>query len=545
MAACCAAGLLAFWCGGAPMAAQDEPKGKEKNPLPPDLALVPPEAFGFLCLQLWRGENTLGKLLFRQLSKDRPVSTRRLEEKMGVRLKDVERLIVLKLSPDDEIPLLIVTTEKPYDRDRLFKTLVPDPRKNDYKGTVYFTSKRRGRNAVQPVNDRVFVTGPVEDVVQNLVFRARAKPTGPLSPALRTAAGKHQLVAACSIQHRDRKKLVANALQGLLWSGLGSVVTQTILPLAQARAAFLVVDAGKEITLQAHLPFPDGARAEKAEWPMKDGLAFLRMLLRAGKVKLVRQKGMARFLPLMNQAEHALRAAKVVRKDKDLHVVVRSKTNPAVAFRTFLDAVFLVRDSVLRDKTAYRVGAITIGLLDYHEKHHHFPAPAIYDKKGKPLLSWRVAILPFIGEEKLYKQFRLTEPWDSASNKKLLARMPWVYRVPGTKSKSPYATFYQAIVGPGAAFEGHKEMKILGDFPDGTSNTLLIAEATKPVPWTKPADLSFDPRKPLPQFGGIFEDVFCVGFADGNVRFFEKKIDKKTLRALITRAGGEEIKFPD
>src|SRR5262245_20576013 len=41
------------------------------------------------------------------------------------------------------------------------------------------------------------------------------------------------------------------------------------------------------------------------------------------------------------------------------------------------------------------------------------PAAAIYSKDGKPLLSWRVAILPFIGEDKLYKEFKLDEPWDS------------------------------------------------------------------------------------------------------------------------------------
>src|SRR5262249_19374530 len=52
------------------------------------------------------------------------------------------------------------------------------------------------------------------------------------------------------------------------------------------------------------------------------------------------------------------------------------------------------------------------------------PPAASYDLQGKGLQSWRVHLLPFLGEDKLYKEFRLNEPWDSDHNKKLLSRMP-------------------------------------------------------------------------------------------------------------------------
>ena len=43
------------------------------------------------------------------------------------------------------------------------------------------------------------------------------------------------------------------------------------------------------------------------------------------------------------------------------------------------------------------------------------------------------------------------------------------------------------------------------DITDGTSNTLMIVEAKRNIPWTKPEDLSFDPDKPVPELGGFVE----------------------------------------
>src|SRR5205807_2756917 len=60
----------------------------------------------------------------------------------------------------------------------------------------------------------------------------------------------------------------------------------------------------------------------------------------------------------------------------------------------------------------------------FHDANGGFPAAAIQDNKGKAMLSWRVAILPYVEEAPLYRQFKLDEPWDSKHNKKLLAKMP-------------------------------------------------------------------------------------------------------------------------
>jgi RNA polymerase sigma factor (sigma-70 family) len=160
---------------------------------------------------------------------------------------------------------------------------------------------------------------------------------------------------------------------------------------------------------------------------------------------------------------------------------------------------------------------------------------------GKALLSWRVALLPYLGEAGLYRQFRLDEPWDGPHNKKLLRRMPKVYAPPGARTREPYVTHYQVFVGEHAAFESHRAMRFPVAFVDGTSNTLLIAEAKAAVPWTKPQDLPFAADEPLPDLGGLFPGVFNAALADGTVAAFSARADPDVLRAAITRDGGEAV----
>src|SRR5262249_15896286 len=70
---------------------------------------------------------------------------------------------------------------------------------------------------------------------------------------------------------------------------------------------------------------------------------------------------------------------------------------------------------------------LAVAVHNYHDAHGHLPLPAITDRTGKPLLSWRVALLPFMEHDNLYKQFRLDEPWDGPNNRKLIDKMPAIF----------------------------------------------------------------------------------------------------------------------
>ena len=140
---------------------------------------------------------------------------------------------------------------------------------------------------------------------------------------------------------------------------------------------------------------------------------------------------------------------------------------------------------------------IGLGLQNFHDTYLKFPAQASPSRDGKPLLSWRVAILPFLEARELYEQFRLDEPWDSEHNRQLIARMPAVFASPDLPAelRAKGMTTYLAPVGPGTVFGGTEGTKI-ASITDGTSTTVAVVEAApaKAVVWTKPDDLAIDPK---------------------------------------------------
>jgi hypothetical protein len=190
--------------------------------------------------------------------------------------------------------------------------------------------------------------------------------------------------------------------------------------------------------------------------------------------------------------------------------------------------------------SANNLHMIGIAIHDYVNNHKCFPLAAIHSKEGEALLSWRVAILPYLDEDELYSEFHLDEPWDSPHNKPLLARIPKVYVPPNGKPPQPFETYYQVFVGPGAAFEDKLPIDFKS-FRGGPSRTILAIEADVAVPWTKPEDLEFIPDQPLPKWGGPSKyGAYCL-YVDGSVRQLPKETDEKVIRALITRSGGENL----
>ena len=181
---------------------------------------------------------------------------------------------------------------------------------------------------------------------------------------------------------------------------------------------------------------------------------------------------------------------------------------------------------------------IGLAFHNYESTHGHFPGN-IEDADGKALLSWRVAILPYIEQDNLYKEFKLDEPWDSENNKKLIAKMPKIYG-PARGQGKEGETYYQRFSGPGTLLEPKKKVTILG-ITDGTSNTGLVFEAGESVIWTKPADLSFDAKKDPQKLGGPFDGLCHVVLCDGAVIRLKKDPDIAELKKLIQPADGEVL----
>jgi prepilin-type processing-associated H-X9-DG protein len=164
---------------------------------------------------------------------------------------------------------------------------------------------------------------------------------------------------------------------------------------------------------------------------------------------------------------------------------------------------------------------IALAMHNFHDVYGMFPPAAITDKQGRPLLSWRVAILPQLGAEgeALFREFHLDEPWDSPHNQALLAQMPAVFACPDEPQTRRGKTVYQVIVGPATMFTGKRKGVRLQDITAGTSNTVMVAESARSVPWTAPLDIPADPDATHPGMGSRHPGGFNQAMADGRVRF--------------------------
>jgi hypothetical protein len=205
-----------------------------------------------------------------------------------------------------------------------------------------------------------------------------------------------------------------------------------------------------------------------------------------------------------------------------------------------------VRAAAARSQSVNNLKQIGLAFHNYHDTHKAFPPAAFRSKEGKPLLSWRVHLLPYLEGGALYREFKLDEAWDSPHNKKLIDKMPAVYASPLQRDLRPGKTTYLVPSGPGTAFADPKGTH-LKNFADGTSNTILAFEvsAKKAVFWTQPDDFPADQKDLLaglvhPELKG-----FPALFADGSVRWISGSIRLETLRALITPSGGEVVPWDE
>jgi Protein of unknown function (DUF1559) len=218
------------------------------------------------------------------------------------------------------------------------------------------------------------------------------------------------------------------------------------------------------------------------------------------------------------------------------------------------------RQAAMRKQSATALKQIGMAIHTYHKTYGEFPNNT-YGPDGKPLLSWRVHILPYLEEDNLYKRFHLNEPWDGPNNSLLLSEMPVLYT--GSMNwtmRSSGLTYYRGFSSPGAVFERRpgdvpsERIAIFGalihpanrfdlsSIKDGPSNTIVVVEAWDPVEWTKPDDLDASPGKPFPKVGGFrWKNVFQAVMGDGSTRSFPLDTPEDKLRALVTHSGGEPV----
>jgi len=208
-----------------------------------------------------------------------------------------------------------------------------------------------------------------------------------------------------------------------------------------------------------------------------------------------------------------------------------------------LPAVQQAREAARRTQCRNNLKQIGLALHNYHDVWGSFPPAYIADETGRPIHSWRVLILPYLGEQVLYDQYDFDEPWDGPNNSRLLGKRPPAYSCPSSDVDAT-STYYAAIAGEPCIFNGDSPTKI-GKITDGTSNTSMVGEVSEMgIPWMEPRDVDFDTYTNIGDPAGFSSDhsggAFFL-FADGSVQFLSEETDPDVARSLFTRAGEEMI----
>lgn len=536
--------------------------------LPSDLDLVPRDAAGFVHL---RAVNLWNTDLFADvrhlLDRAGPEAWRAFEKKCPLPPATIERITLIMLTPrtwtepfPDADPealssLVVVRTAQPYNRVQLIEAL--GSREKTYLRQLYYFNEDLWSGMIL-IDPQTFMIGSEDALVRFFDVSKEKKTTGPLQAALEEAAGQHQVVVGINpplLAKEVGKEMVSGPLQ----------------PLLDARAGMVAYDFSKNLTAVVRLDFSRDDEAEAGAKALRAGMEMARQGL-AQPIRELEQKivkdankkaevgallenfGMMLALGWMREVDTMLKEAAVERKG----TIVRLPWSLPAMYNTYstYTAISLVAVSSLgrnargrfstvaariggngenRDPLEEHLKLLAQAIEKYHDAKGCYPAQALNDEEGRPLLSWRVALLPYLGEDVLYKEFRLDEPWDSLHNKKLIKKMPKAFQsldTHGPWNRKKNKTQDQVFVGAETLFSGKKIKKT-----DVGGQTVILAHVgdDQAVYWTKPADLPYAADKDLPNLFGEYGGSFRVLLTDGSVRTIQRDTDEKPLRALIKR----------
>ncbi len=376
-----------------------------------------------------------------------------------------------------------------------------------------------------------------DGIVSLLGQLLRRQADGPLADAL-ADADKHTLVAAANI-----------GPIGEIVRAEGGLPPQfaPFRSLLKAKTAVFTADLAAKTTVVAKLTFADAATAKRAEPVLKtliqsgvDALGDMRKRM----AKETESAGV--IIPLIDFASNALDKAEVTADGAIVSTRIDAEIGPTIA-KAMAAFPIWVEFATTKTKTLNNLKQIGLACHNHHDTYGYMPQNVV-GPDGKVLFSWRVAILPFIEQDNMYRRLDLTRPWNDPVNAKILATMPSVFRVYG-RDADQGKTYLQMPFSPrpvpgGNPFQVAGRRTTFANITDGTSNTIMVVEATDAVDWAKPDDLVFDPKK-APKVGDPKRKWFYALFGDGSVRTLHRdELTDDQLRALMTVDGGEVIELP-
>ncbi len=238
---------------------------------------------------------------------------------------------------------------------------------------------------------------------------------------------------------------------------------------------------------------------------------------------------------LVDAAEQLLKTAQVKHEGSTVTIEAQGDGATLLAVAGIaLPAIQKSRAAASRAQSMNNMKQLAIAMHNYAAAHDgRLPPAVIMGPDGKTPHSWRVELLPYLEQQNLFNMYKMDEPWDSPANKNVSDAVLAIYTAPAGEDGPKNSTSYFVLTGKGTMFSGKEGMKF-EEITGGASNTLMIVEAKRNIPWAKPEDIDYDPSKPLPKLGGVFPGGFDAAFADGSVRFLSDNVNEKVLRGMIS-----------
>ena len=188
------------------------------------------------------------------------------------------------------------------------------------------------------------------------------------------------------------------------------------------------------------------------------------------------------------------------------------RNNALYAISLLVPAVEAADGAFKRNECVLKISVITAAITAYRAEHGTLPPAFTVDENGKPLQSWRVLILPYLGDDAkaLYEKIRLDEPWDSEYNAAFHAQVPDVFRCPSATDLKEGETIYSVLLGDEGLFDESgvgKDLKETVSLPGrDVWRQFFVVERSKPVCWMAPdqelkiADFTVDEKTDMKNF---------------------------------------------
>ena len=214
----------------------------------------------------------------------------------------------------------------------------------------------------------------------------------------------------------------------------------------------------------------------------------------------------------------------------------------------FLPAYPATRVNSTRRQCPNNLKQIGLAMHNYYDTYKCLPPAVITDDDGRPMRSWRVAILPFVEQTPLYDQYDFNEPWDGPNNMALHANRIDTYVCPMDGTSAPFDTSYVMIVGKDTIGDEPNEAVRFRDITDGTSNTILAIEVSgQNIHWMEPRDLTVEEaiayvtNPAADGYAHTHNGGVNVLMTDGSTRFVPETINPQILRLLLIRNDGQPV----